>query len=130
MASAGSTSTFIPKRGMVGCSVLLMAIFGYGLTRIETSIKLQDLFSPRSRVIEDYRWLERNIGPLVPMEVIIRFDRSCKLDLLGRVDMVRRVGAHDHDGISYGVDNLSTVAAPPWPRSLVGGDLPSSGALR
>ncbi len=104
------------RRWVVAIAVLLMAVGGYGLAKIETSVKLQDLFSPRSRVIEDYRWLESNIGALVPMEVVLRFDKSCKLDLLGRVELVRR--AADQIEKSEKVDGALSVAvfAPPIPQ--------------
>lgn len=80
-------------RWIVTASLLLMVFFAYGLMKLETSVKLQSLFASRSRIMGDYRWLEQHLGPMVPMEVVLRLDnQTCKLDLIERVDLVDRVG--------------------------------------
>jgi len=56
---------------IVGCT-LVMFVMGLGLSRIETSVQLLKLFSPQAKIIHDYEWLERHIGELVPMEVVLR----------------------------------------------------------
>jgi len=87
----------------------LMAGVGYGMTRVESSVQLMRLFSPRAQIREDYRWLERKLGPLVPMEVLVRIDDSkCGLSFLERMELVgeiqREIGRLDEVGSS-----LSTV---------------------
>ncbi|MFM8282331.1 MAG: efflux RND transporter permease subunit [Planctomycetaceae bacterium] len=89
--------------------LLLMAGVGYGMTRVESSVQLMRLFSPRARIREDYRWLERKLGPLVPMEVIVRVDEGkCGLTFLERMELVgeiqQEIGRLDEVGSS-----LSTV---------------------
>jgi hypothetical protein len=70
----------------------LMAICGVGLLRIQTSVKLTKLFSPDAEIIHNYRWLEDRLGPLVPMEVVLRIDeRHCPLTWLERMRLVERV---------------------------------------
>jgi len=70
--------------------LLIMAFFIVGLTRVETSIKLMKLFDPNADIIKDYEWLEEHIGPLVPMEVVIKIDNEkCKLNMVKRIRMVR-----------------------------------------
>ncbi len=61
--------------------LLLMAGIGYGITRAETNVQLMRFFSSRAQILEDYRWLEANLGPLVPMEIVIHIDRSIHDDL-------------------------------------------------
>ena len=60
-----------------GTILLLLAIsaplLGYGVSRVRTSVSLRDLFSARSKVIRNYEWLESNVGPLIPVDVILRF---------------------------------------------------------
>jgi predicted RND superfamily exporter protein len=74
-----------------GCLVL-MVVFAVGLSRMQTSVKLMKLFSDDARIIYDYGWLEHHIGPLVPMEVVIRVDNEkCKLNLVQRMRMARDV---------------------------------------
>ena len=70
---------------------VLMIVCGIGLTRIKTSIKLTEMFSPSAQIIHDYRWLEANLGPLVPLEIIVRLDNNeCDLTMLERMQLLRR----------------------------------------
>jgi len=99
--------------------LLLMAAVGYGMTRVESSVQLMRLFSPKARIREDYRWLEAKLGPLVPMEILVRCDnRSCDLNFLERMELVERIqkkiGGLDEVGSS-----LSTVT---FGRSLDSGE--------
>jgi predicted RND superfamily exporter protein len=89
--------------------LLLMAGIGYGMTRVESSVQLMRLFSPKARIRQDYQWLENNLGPLVPMEILVRCDKeSCRLNFLERMELVdaiqREIGGLDEVGSS-----LSTV---------------------
>jgi predicted RND superfamily exporter protein len=96
-----------------------MAGIGYGMTRVESSVQLMRLFSPQARIRQDYRWLEKKLGPLVPMEILIRCDQEqCDLNFLERMELVdeiqREIGELGEVGSS-----LSTVT---FGRSLdVGG---------
>ena len=75
----------------VGCAVV-MAFFFFGLYQIKTSVKLMKLFSPDAEIIHHYRWLEDNLGPLVPMEVVIKVDNEkCDLSMLDRMRLVQAV---------------------------------------
>ena len=78
---------------VTGCLVL-MAVGAYGVSQVETSVKLMRLFSPKARIIQDYAWLEKHLGPLVPMEVVLRVDPAKSgldtLDQLHLVEAVRR----------------------------------------
>ena len=99
--------------------LIAMAGIGYGMTRVESSVQLMRLFSPQARIRQDYRWLEKNLGPLVPMEILIRVDQEkCDLNFLERMELVdeiqREIGELGEVGSS-----LSTVT---FGRSLdVGG---------
>jgi predicted RND superfamily exporter protein len=52
--------------------VLVIAAFGFGLTRMNTSVNLLRMFHSEAKIIKDYEWLEANLGQLVPMEVVVR----------------------------------------------------------
>jgi predicted RND superfamily exporter protein len=72
--------------------VAVMAVGVWGITRCETSINLMRFFSQRSEIVQHYTWLEQNLGPLVPMEVVIRFDdEKSPLNMLQRMQLVERV---------------------------------------
>ena len=99
--------------------LLVMGGFAYGMTKVESSVQLMRLFSPQARIRLDYKWLEDKLGPLVPMEILIRIDQqTCDLTFLERMELVgdiqEEIGALDEVGSS-----LSTVT---FGRSLdVGG---------
>jgi predicted RND superfamily exporter protein len=100
-----------------GC-LTLMAFGGWGFSRVQSTIKLQDRFLPGSEVLEDYRWLEENLGPMVPLEVVIRFDRTGPLDFLQRVQLVADV-QREIRSLPHAVTTMS--AADLTPRIPVGG---------
>jgi hypothetical protein len=83
----------IRRNGWVTLAFLGAIVTGvYGLTRVETSVQLMRLFSPKAQILQDYRWLEEHLGPLVPVEVVLRVDSErCSLDLLGQMRLVREV---------------------------------------
>jgi len=63
----------IRRNGFVAVVCLLvMATVGYGLTKTRTRVQLLKLFDPSAEIIADYAWLEEHLGPLVPMEVVLR----------------------------------------------------------
>ena len=72
--------------------IALMGICGSGLYRVKTTINLMSLFSPDAEIIHSYRWLEAELGPLVPMEVVIRLDKEqTNLSFVERIELVDRV---------------------------------------
>jgi predicted RND superfamily exporter protein len=74
----GAFSGFIVRNHVqvLVTSLLFCGAIGLGLARIRTSIDLLELFDSRSRILQDYRWLEQNLGKLVPMEIVLEFDQS------------------------------------------------------
>ena len=74
-------------------AAVAMAVATGGLPGIRTSVAIDTLFTPESRVIGDYAWLERTIGPLVPVEVVLRFPDDSPIRPAERLDMVREIGA-------------------------------------
>ena len=74
----GAFSGFIVRNHVqvLVTSLLVCGAIGFGLARIRTSIDLLELFDSRARILQDYRWLEQNLGKLVPMEIVLEFDQS------------------------------------------------------
>ncbi len=101
----------------VAC-LLVMAGVGYGMTHVESSVQLMRLFSRKAQIRTDYAWLESHLGPLVPMEILVRIDENCPLTFLERMELVdeiqREIGGLDAVGSS-----LSTVT---FGRSLDSGN--------
>ena len=63
----------------------------FGLIQVNTSVKVLSLLVPESRTVRDYTWLEDKVGPMVPIEIVLKFDGDCPLDLLQRIELVRWV---------------------------------------
>jgi predicted RND superfamily exporter protein len=106
----------IRRHGLVtaGC-LLIMAVGAWGVSKTQASVKLMRLFSPEARIIHDYKWLEDQLGPLVPMEVVLRIDGArCKLDTLDRMLLVRDV----QSAVATLPDVGSTLAAPTFAREI------------
>jgi len=57
-------------------SLIGLALLSTGILKLHASVKLQSRFAQRTGIIQDYQWLEKNLGPLVPMEVVLHFTPS------------------------------------------------------
>jgi uncharacterized protein len=96
---------FIVKRyRAVGTLCIAVTLFvGLGLRYTESSIDLLKLFDSRARILQDYRWLESNLGKLVPLEIVVRFPSDTQRE--------REVDASDYnwEALSF-VERVETVA--------------------
>ena len=67
----------------------------FGTWQIRTSAQMEDLIPKESRLMSSYRWLETNVGPLVPVEIVLRFspvpddDRNSMLKRAELVEAIR-----------------------------------------
>jgi len=68
-----------------GCSV--------GLMSFRTETKVVRYFGEHTRTFRDYAFIEENLGGVVPVEVLVRFDREAQQELkfLQRRDLVREI---------------------------------------
>ncbi len=100
----GAFSGFIVRHHLaVTClSLLVTGFLGMGLWRTRTSIDLLELFDSKARILQDYRWLEDNLGMLVPLEIVLEFDKESiastdevnsepRLEDLGRLTFLERM---------------------------------------
>ncbi|HEY5315009.1 MAG TPA: MMPL family transporter, partial [Pirellulales bacterium] len=88
---------FIVDRHVVvaAAGIALLAFFGWGCTRITTSVQMMRMFKSDAPILADYKWLEKHLGPLVPMEVVLKIDpRVCRLNMLERIELVQKVQQH------------------------------------
>ncbi len=69
-------------------SILLMVISAYGLMFTRSSVHISSLFPPGSQELNDYRFNENRMGPLIPVEVVIEFDKDCKKTFLQRLRII------------------------------------------
>ncbi|MCG8449564.1 MAG: MMPL family transporter [Pirellulales bacterium] len=78
--------------------ILLLAtiVFGtslWGVFHFRASARVHDFFSSEAAIIQDYNWLEERIGPLVPLEVVLRFPLDKTTEAAKPLDRLRVVGA-------------------------------------
>ncbi len=73
-----------------GCLLLLLAASA-GLGRLSTSVRIETLFAPDSRILRDYRWLEARLGPLAPVEVVVSYDADSTQSATSRLALVDAV---------------------------------------
>ena len=80
------------RHGLVVLPTLIaVVVLGLGILKLRVSVKLQNRFANKTKIIEDYEWLESKLGPLVPMEVEIHFDPSNKLNRWDQMQMVQSI---------------------------------------
>ncbi len=75
---------------IVSLFLLSMLAASWGFSGLSTSVRIETLFSSGSRILNDYRWLERHVGSLVPIEVLLEWDESAG-DWGEQVRLVSRV---------------------------------------
>lgn len=78
------------------CCLCAMVFFAYGISKIITrnqvSVKMMRFFSADSEIIAHYTWLEEQLGPLVPMEVVVEFDNEkCGLQDFDRLRVIDQI---------------------------------------
>jgi predicted RND superfamily exporter protein len=103
--------------------VIVMIIFGFGIFQIKTSVKMMRFFSEDSEIIYHYKWLEEHLGPLVPMEVVVKFDnKHCKVSTLNRLPLIKETSdalrSELGDTIG-GVMSAETFMPPPLRRATL-----------
>ncbi len=76
--------TFIIRYNVaiVATAIVVCVVFGYGVTKLQTTVQLLKLFDKDAKVLEDYRWLEDNLGTLVPMEIVVNVPPAAQLEQL------------------------------------------------
>jgi uncharacterized protein len=94
MATEDACARFMVRHAgsIAWIGLIALAVAAVGIPRIRASVSIETLFTPASRVIRDYAWLEKSIGPLVPVEVVLRFPDDSPIRPAERLDMVREVG--------------------------------------
>ncbi len=85
---------FVTKYNMLVMLALLAAMvyFGLGVFKIQTSVKMMRFYSPNAEIIAHYGELEETLGPLVPMDIVIKFDNTrCKFNMLERLRFIEKI---------------------------------------
>ncbi|MEX2113171.1 MAG: MMPL family transporter [Pirellulales bacterium] len=68
-----------------------MLVGTVGVARLKATMELGDFFTEDTTIVRDHQWLEDTIGPLLPAEVVLRFDRRSNTTMHDRLVLVREV---------------------------------------
>ncbi|MCC9602113.1 MMPL family transporter [Stieleria sp. JC731] len=93
-SKAWDTLMALQSKGATWISLIgitLMIGLGYGVAQLKASVRIETLFGDESRLIRDYTWIEANVGPLVPIEVIVRFDSHTRPNAESRLAMLSKI---------------------------------------
>lgn len=72
-------------------SLVVLCAAGWGCRYVRTSVHLSTLFRSESRLVQDCEWLERTIGPLVPVELLVSFPAGYPLNTFDRSQLVANI---------------------------------------
>jgi hypothetical protein len=91
----------------------LVVLCGAHFARLKTTVDLMRLFPANAEILRTYDWLERNLGYLMPVEIVVRIDqRDDQLTLLEKLELVRDIERELRELPNVG-SSLSTVAFAP-----------------
>ncbi|MDR0869626.1 MAG: MMPL family transporter [Planctomycetaceae bacterium] len=105
-------------------SIAVTVFYTVACFDIKTSVKMMRFYSPNAEIIAHYTELEETLGPLVPMDVVIKFDNSrCKFNTLERLRFVERITDSLKEKLPEyigGVMSAATFAPSTMPRGKQG----------
>ena len=79
------------KLGTTVGAIVLMVGLGWGIQWLKTSVNLRTLFPAESRILQDYAWIEKQVAPMVPIEVVAGFKKNCPLSSADRFNLIGRI---------------------------------------
>ena len=71
MTQAASAFVVENHAAVLAACVVIVAVLGAGVLRLRASVQILDLLDRNADLVQDYAWLEKNLGNLVPMEVVL-----------------------------------------------------------
>lgn len=69
-------------------AAVLLAGGARGLPQLQANVGIHNLLARDSKLLQDYRWLESQIGPIVPIEVVLFIPRDPQRSLLDELSVV------------------------------------------
>ncbi len=100
--------------GISAVGVLFLVGTCIGLTRLKASTKFSDMFPADSKTNLDMAWMEKHVGPIATVEVLLKFPSSSSLNLLERARCVSKVSARLLQERSVGGVFSAVSLLPTW----------------
>ncbi len=91
MLSVLAESVLHHRRWLVTSILMTVLVFGLGLTRLQTTINFNGMFSSSSEINRNYAWIERSIGALGSIEALLCFPADSQMRLLDRMKLVAEI---------------------------------------
>jgi predicted RND superfamily exporter protein len=100
--------------------LVFAGLCAFGLQHVKTTVSAEEFFTDDAELPRTSRWLEERLGGMVPMELVVRFDRDCPLTVLERMELVERVqqSVASLDDVSTSVS--AVTFGPPLPEDSGG----------
>lgn len=101
----------------------VLATAAWGIQYSRTSVKLLNFFQKSSDIRQSYIWLEGKLGPLIPMEVVLRFNKhDCPLNMADKIALLRVVQAKvvELPDVGSALSGATFSPKPPAPPKLGG----------
>lgn len=79
---------------VVSVSALAVPFLLYGISQIQTSVGVADMFGSKTDARQDYEWFESKIAGLIPLEVVLSFPLNPDEELntlLAKLRLIRQV---------------------------------------
>lgn len=78
-----------------------------GATRLKTAVGVAELLPSDSPIIQDYRWIEDRIGPLVPVEIVLTASAGDAREMVAQYRVVQAT----HQELAEAFPNATPVSA-------------------
>jgi predicted RND superfamily exporter protein len=80
-------------KSVIAATLVITTVCTYGLVYFRTETKVIRYFADTTRTVRDYDYIEGHLAGIIPVEVIVRFDRESQqqLKFLERRDLVHRI---------------------------------------
>ncbi len=101
-------------------AAVIFVVGSLGVTKLEATARLHNLLPADAPLLRDYAWMESHIGPLVPLEVVLRFSADEPSTLLERAQLVEEVREVVETTPDVGNAICATTWLPPLPRARGG----------
>lgn len=73
-----------------GAAAIVVGVF-YS-AQIGASVRIETLFPAESRILQDYAWMEKHVGPLVPLDVVITLPSHAPVSERAKLTLLWHVG--------------------------------------
>lgn len=104
---------------IAGISLLLFSF--YGLLHLKSSTKFDDMFPKGSNTVRSMAWMEKHLGPIASVEVLVIFDKEANVEPYRQIEWIDRIVKHLRQQPDIGGVIAATTFLP---------ELPTGGTIR